>query len=594
MHYNFKKYDFVYILISVLNIILLRNQIDASILSLSLLVDASVLVIIYLALGFTKKNFFKQIFFILSNVLLISDIAYAFYFQKFINVVDFKNIKWLFEGTDVGFRIQYSMAFAILLLILGLLVTNIIKSQKVLKNKFVIVSLVISLIIVGGGVLLKIQRSNSSDITDKNSYLEKTFFSVKEYFNSFGYFTARFKLLTFESSDNITDQDVEMFLNREFEKNNDFTEKYKDYNLISIQIETFDERMIIDGISHDIRSILDSSIVVDNYFVPEYQVGATCNSEYMAITGIFPMQTPNFESNMCMTISEDKYDYSLPNVLKGHGYDTYYIHNGLEDFYNRNNIIASTYGFDNAFFTNSHNKDNDMLPFLDEIDFNEKFYANFLTFSMHGGYEPGYIDDYYEIVRDYGELSDKSLAFYLAKSKATGRFIRRLIERLKEEGVYQNTLLVIYSDHWFYSYGDPEDFIESMNSLYGELGLTNKIEYDNINEIHHQKLYIHDAGETVEHFDNVGSTIDLVPTLLNMLVGDYNHSQYFGSDIFLDKSTVLFSDKTIYYNDNYYSTIYPYVGESNMDDVLKEYDYVNRVKGINDYLHKSGYYKITN
>lgn len=104
--------------------------------------------------------------------------------------------------------------------------------------------------------------------------------------------------------------------------------------------------------------------------------------------------------------------------------------------------------------------------------------------------------------------------------------LKRFIEKLKEDGLYDNSVIVLYGDH----YGISENHNEAMSQFLGR-------EVTPFEEVQLQRvpLVIHIPGVTDKEpkaIDTVGGQIDIRPTVLNLLGIDSSDQIQFGNDLF--------------------------------------------------------------
>ena len=92
---------------------------------------------------------------------------------------------------------------------------------------------------------------------------------------------------------------------------------------------------------------MNNSMYFENYYVSEFQEGATCNTEFMSHSSLYPVVTSSWSGNMCQNenTTNDIFKFSMPAQLKANGYDCFYFHLGYRGFYNRGNFIPN-FGFD--------------------------------------------------------------------------------------------------------------------------------------------------------------------------------------------------------------------------------------------------------
>jgi phosphoglycerol transferase MdoB-like AlkP superfamily enzyme len=182
----------------------------------------------------------------------------------------------------------------------------------------------------------------------------------------------------------------------------------------------------------------------------------------MSLTGLGAITTNDWSSNICDSNPDANFTYSLPNQLEDIGYDTYYFHSGYEWFYNRKTFVPN-YGFNTVKFqedliSNGYPDfydrfDTEMIYFLDEyVDYTEPFHLNLLTYSMHGAYDQVEFNKYSDRVEAAhpGNEFDSEIVNYMEKLVEFDELLGLIMDRLEENGQLDNTLFVVYPDHYPY------------------------------------------------------------------------------------------------------------------------------------------------
>ena len=335
------------------------------------------------------------------------------------------------------------------------------------------------------------------------------------------------------------------FAAQEPHQTNDYSDIYNGYNVITILGETLETRFIDETLTPNLYMMRENGFSFDNYFTTVFQQGATCNSEYMSLTGLGAITTNDWSNNVCDAYSENTITYALPNQLKELGYNTYYFHSGYEWFYNRE-VMVPNYGFDIVKFQEdiigedypdfNDRNDTEMMYFLDEfVEFDEPWYINLLTYSMHGAYNQEEFEvhaDQVDAAYPNGEM-DSEIRNYMLKLVEFDNLLGSLMEELEENGQLDNTLFVIFPDHYPYmmNYETYTDYI----------GVE-----DNFHEVMRQELIIYATDMTKEVISTPGSTMDITPTILNMLYSDSNFDYYMGKDLLgVTENYILYSDLAI-------------------------------------------------
>lgn len=345
------------------------------------------------------------------------------------------------------------------------------------------------------------------------------------------------------------------FNSNSFHSKNEYTGRFKGYNMINIIGETLEIRFAHPELTPNLWHIMNNSMYFENYYVSEYQEGATCNTEFMSHASLYPVVTSSWSGNMCQNenTTSDIFKFAMPAQLEANGYNSYYFHLGYRGFYNRGNFIPN-FGFDRDKIKFIHEidcsdyvTDDYNIRFYERfIDFSKPFYVSNLTYSMHGGYAGNSLGVNSErenrvltaLDKNKDYFKDMMEAFYyLQKLTYFDDFLGDLLNLLEEKGVKDKTIINIYRDHSPYMMSN-DHYTRYMQAYHPELNYKK----DSIIRYNHP-LLIYDCGNSQkEVISYAGSTEDLVPTFLNLLGFDetnVNYRHFMGYDI-LSGNTLAF------------------------------------------------------
>jgi len=543
--------------------LVLMITVDISIFNFGIFFDIFIMMFYISVFGFLMRSLKSQkiyyIFIIVVvSIFVVGDSLYYDYFETISSKNSFEGLKWLANGNTLEYDIKIpTVAFLVLPLFIGVIYLIITAKKKdVFKFRdFGILSIFFLL-----QVILFISWHNKEFDTRyeyyrSDAYLFETMYDRSLFSEKYGYYN--YHILDFSRIRQKPDEEelyleVDLYFeNRLDHEINDYSDLYSGYNVISILGESLETRFIDPILTPNLYTMKSEGLSFENYYTPVFQQGATCNSEFMSITGLSAIKTNDWSNNICDSYSENSYPYSLPYQLKDIGYDTYYFHSGYEWFYNRE-IIIPRYGFDTVAFQEDLYEqgyddfydrfDTHMLYFFDEyVSYDNPFYINMLTYSMHGAYNQEEFYKYNDRVNAAHpgvDLPDE-IRNYMQKLIEFDEMLGLIMERLDDNGELDNTLFVIYPDHYPYMMSSNiyTDYID--------------IEPDSL-EIMRQDLIIYASNMTGEVISNPGSTIDIPPTILNMLDSSLNFKYFLGHDLFSDDANyILFSDLTISDGENY-------------------------------------------
>lgn len=308
----------------------------------------------------------------------------------------------------------------------------------------------------------------------------------------------------------------------------------KGRNLIILQMESFQNFLIgleIDGqeITPNMNRLMENNFYFPNFYQQVGQ-GNTSDAEFIVNTSQYipPRGAASGEY-------AGKQLTSLPKLMKSQGYQTATFHTNVVEFWNRGEMYQAL-GFDNyydakffgeedrVFFAASdevlYRKTLGELKRMDAME--QPFYAQIISMTAHHPFtipEEKYkmtLPERYEgtFVGDY--IRAQNYADY-----ALGQFI----DGLKESGVWDNSLLVVYGDHLglpIYSLTSEDKAL--MEEIYGyEYGYTDMINIP---------LGIIGPGITYPAvLEQMGGQVDILPTVANLLGAPLDHQIHFGEDL---------------------------------------------------------------
>ena len=154
---------------------------------------------------------------------------------------------------------------------------------------------------------------------------------------------------------------------------------------------------------------------------------------------------------------------------------------------------------------------------------------------MHGAYDQVEFNKYDDrVAAAYpNQTFDSEIENYMKKLVEFDNMLGLIMDRLEENGQLDNTLFAIFPDHYPYmmDYQTYEDHI----------GVK-----DDFHEVMRQELIIYATNMTGEVIHTAGSTVDITPTLLNLLNSNSEFGYFSGNDLLgVDENYILFADLTI-------------------------------------------------
>lgn len=380
-----------------------------------------------------------------------------------------------------------------------------------------------------------------------------------------------------ELIENETDSEIqevhEYIKTQEPTNKNEYTGKYEGKNLIVIIGESFSLQAINKDITPTLYRIYNESIQFKNFYTPLFPV-STADGQYLTDTSLLPAEGVwSIEE-----VGEKSFPYSYANTLKQLGYKTYAYHNYHYDYYKRNEYF-NTMGYESYLawgngleermdFSSVPASDYDMIKSTVNDFINEdKFVAYYITMSGHMNY-----DETNAIVRknwdkvENLEYSSK-VKGYLATQIEFDKAIEELINTLEENNKMEDTVIIITGDH--YPYGLTESEIKEL--------ITYEIEDYDLDKF--RMPFIIYTGENQSNIvvEKNASSLDVLPTILNLFGVEYDSRLLMGKDIFSDaEPLIIFSNRSFITNNERYNanteTLY------RDGKIVEDEEYVKKIK----------------
>ena len=320
------------------------------------------------------------------------------------------------------------------------------------------------------------------------------------------------------------------FKNAEPSAKNAYTGKYKGYNLITITAEGFSPYAISEELTPTLYKLSKEGYQFTNFYTPLWEL-STSDGEYAISTG----QIPKSGIWSMEASANNAMPFSLGNQLKNIGYTTMAFHNHDFDYYRRDLShpnLGYTYEAKGLGLEITDTWPESDLEMMDQTVSkyvnNEPFHAYYVTVSGHMNYsfrENAMSKKNEELVADL-DLSEEAKA-YLACQIELDRGVESLLNQLEEAGVLDRTLIMITPDHYPYGLNN-----EHISELAGEV-------IDEDFGIYKTTLMLYTPNMTPVVINKPCSSLDILPTLSNLMGIDYDSRLFVGRDIFSDSDPLV-------------------------------------------------------
>ena len=385
-----------------------------------------------------------------------------------------------------------------------------------------------------------------------------------------------FDKLISEETDETVKTMHEYFKNQIPTEQNEYTGMFKGKNLVVFVAEGLSDVAIREDVTPNLYRLYKEGFQFDNFYTPLFPV-STADGEYMTDTSLIPKEGVW----SIHRVAKHYIPYSYPNVFEKLGYTSNSYHNHTATYYDRDEYLE-TMGYDSYLAVGTGlekrmntklwpNSDYEMIDVTvsDYIN-NEKFLAYYMTVSGHLNYTTMgncMASRNWDAVENL-PYSHKPKA-YLSAQLELDKAIGELLKKLEEAGKLEDTVIVLSPDH--YPYGLT---LEELNEL-------STYPRDNTFEKHHTPLLIW-SGSMKEPIkvEKVCSSLDVLPTVLNLFGVEYDSRLLMGNDILSNnkEEIVIFSDRSFITEKGRYSSITGFFTQN--EGVEVDENYADRISEI--------------
>lgn len=384
-----------------------------------------------------------------------------------------------------------------------------------------------------------------------------------------------FDKLIKNEEDNTIKEMHEYFSSQEASKKNKYTGMFKDKNLIVLVGESFSSLAIREDLTPNLYKLYKEGFQFDNFYTPIFPV-STADGEYITDTSLIPKEGVwSF-----LRVAGNYMPYSYANVFEKQGYSSNAYHNHTATYYERdkyietmgyNSYLAVGTGLEDRMDTsNWPNSDYEMVKTtVNDYINNEKFMAYYMTVSGHMNYTKiGNMMVYrnWDQVKDL--LYSNKAKGYLAANIELDKAVGELLSRLEQAGKLEDTVIVISGDH--YPYG----------LTLGEINELSTFERDDKFEKFRMPFLIWSGSmKGPIKVEKIGSSLDVLPTVLNLFGAEFDSKLLMGRDILSDSDPiVIFSDRSFITDKGRYNSLTEQFTPN--EGVTVEEGYVDKINTI--------------
>ncbi len=320
----------------------------------------------------------------------------------------------------------------------------------------------------------------------------------------------------------------EYFSTREITPKNSYTGLFKDKNAIFIMMESVNTLFIDQEKFPTLYKLYSEGYAWENAYSPR-NACSTGNNEMAGLVSLYTI----YRSCTYNNYKNNTYFESIFNLFNNAGYNTTSYHNYTDQYYYRN-IIHPKMGSGKFYDVNALNiKYNSVyqewpsdILLMDKAadvflsDTSKPFMAWITTVTSHQPYTVAseFGNKYVDLYNDTGYPI--ALKRYLSKLHELDLALKELLLRLEQAGELNDTVLILYADHYPYGLNDTT--------------LQKAFDYDITKnyEIDRTPFIIYNAEVKGSISKNLTSYMNIVPTTANLFDLNYDPRYYMGQDLF--------------------------------------------------------------
>ncbi len=361
---------------------------------------------------------------------------------------------------------------------------------------------------------------------------------------------------------------------------------FKGKNVIFLQLEGIDSWLITKETMPNLYALQQESLDFTNHFSLYTGGGSTFNSEFAVNTGFV---TPVSYTANAYTFNNNACPNSMPRVFSALGYRVNAFHMNHGAFYSRD-INYKSWGYEAYNGLLDITDETEEAASLDRTMITDKtfykmmfqggepFVHYLITYSNHTPFstEEGVgklLADEQGITEKLGEEASVRLM-----AAETDRMVGLLLQALKENGLYDNTVLVCYSDHYLYTMSD-QSVIARYKDTTGNL-------------INRTSFFIWSSEIEPVKVNRVTMQMNILPTVLYLFGIAYDDNQYLFANALATGYTGIacFADYSWYDGHSYVENGVVVSGEPVNDEYIAAVStYVQKLYQKNDWTLRYDY-----
>lgn len=485
-----------------------------------------------------KSYWIMMIVDLIESLWLFSNVLYYREFSDFLSMGIIKSSGSVSNNLtlSIGEILHASdlLIFADVIVLALLLATKVIKvDPRTMKMRYPIAITIISAVLFVGNLgLADKDRPQLLTRTFDNNYIVK-YLGMNFYAGYNAYQTHKESATRASASSSDMDGVLKFLKNNRSVANPEYFGKAAGKNVFIFHLESFQQFLInykVNGkeVTPNINKFYadQNTLSFDNFYNQVGQ-GKTSDAETMLENSLFGLPS----GSVMTSYGTSNTFQAMPAILDQRGYSTAAFHGDVGSFWNRDNTYKS-WGY-NYFFSEDYykNKTNysvgyglkDKIFLKQSIKYIEKlpqpFYAKVITVTNHYPYELDKQNQHIEKTK----TGDNTVDGYVQTAKYLDESFGQFVDYLKKSGLYDNSMIVVYGDH----YGISNNHKKAISQL---LNLDTVTSYD-LAQFQKVPFMIHLNGLKGGINHTYGGEIDVMPTLLDLLGIENKDTIQLGNDL---------------------------------------------------------------
>ncbi|PAT01905.1 hypothetical protein CI105_03340 [Candidatus Izimaplasma bacterium ZiA1] len=413
---NNKSKIFIFAYIIVLEVLFaLKNNLNYTFVSaFSVLFIVSLFFIVSVLLPRMLAKIFDIAFIIVYGAYMFAQDFYYRIFSDFFSFIEAGTLREGVESSSNMYVFNYLHLVIVFMIILTLFLyiryydKNKFKGKKINLLKYIAVLFL--LVNLNAEYPVKAARLHLSD-----HYLYTSTYSKTRFVSHFGGINLLTKDVISLIIPDVSNKKHIEYINDYYENNqkphvdNEYTNIFKDKNLIIVLAESFDDIALSEELTPSILKLKNEGLDFTNHFTPVFP-RTTCDTEIILNTSLIPSIQ---DGPTCYVYNQNSYNTSIANLFNNKDYVTNALHSNYKEFYTRH-LVYKGLGYNNFYgqheigLSDSDRRYDEVFMDMSKdyvINTENKFYSMMLTLSGHSPYtnvnlavEKNYdlVDEYYQ------------------------------------------------------------------------------------------------------------------------------------------------------------------------------------------------------